>query len=104
MGGLCDFLFSDDDGSDPEEDSGSSGEEEEYNAASEGVPKYDRKRGKDSWLGRRILKTFGEHGDFEGIIYAIDDDKDNKGYRLFSVHYFADPEDGECMWPIEVFQ
>ena len=105
VGGYCDFFLSDNDGSDPEENcSGSSDGEESYNPATEGVPKYDEKRGKDSWLGRRIVKTFGDHGDFEGIIYAIDEDRNNKGHRLFCVHYFEDPDDGESMWPIEVFQ
>ena len=103
-GGYCDFFNSDSDGSDPEENSSGSDENEAYNPATEGVPIYDEKRGKDNWLGRRIVKTFGDHGDFEGIIYVIDEDKNKQGYRLFCVHYFEDPDDGESMWPIEVFQ
>lgn len=103
-GAYCDFLFSDDDGSDIQEECVPVEQEEEYNPAKEGVAPYDNKRGEDNWLGRRILKTFGDHGDFEGIIYAIDDDANNEGYRLFAVHYFNDPDDGEAMWPDEVFQ
>ena len=61
-----------------------------------------KKRGKDSCLGCHITKTFGQHGDFDGIVYAIDDDVDNPGYRLFLVHYFEDPDDGEAMWPEEL--
>ena len=93
----CDFLSSDDEGSGPEEDSSGSSDGEEYNPATEGVSIYDEKRGKDSWLGRRIVKTFGDHGDFEGIIYAIDEDMNNEGHRLFCVYYFEDPDDGESM-------
>ena len=78
--------------------------EEQYNAVKEGAPKYDSKLGKDSWLGRRVLKTFGDHGDFEGIVFAIDEDAHNPDHRLFCVHYFDDPEDGESMWPDELFQ
>ena len=103
-GAYCDFLFSDDDGSDTEEDSVAMEDGEAYNPAEEGASQYNEKLGEDKWLGRRILKTFGDHGDFQGIIYAIDDDANNDGYRLFSVHYFDDPDDGEAMWPEEVFQ
>ena len=103
-GEYCDFLFSDDDGSDTEENSSAAEEEEEYNAAAEGVSSHDKKLGEDSWLGRRIVKTFGLHGDFEGIIFDIDTDENNKDYRLFCVHYFDDPDDGEEMWPEEVFK
>ena len=53
-------------------------------------------------MGRRVCKTFGEHGDFDGIVYAVDEDEDNEGYRLFLVHYFDDPNDGETMWPEEL--
>ena len=76
--------------------------DETYDAANEQLPKYDLKRGQDSWVGRRIVKSFANHGDFEGIVYAVDDDDRNKDYRLFLVHYFEDPDDGESMWPKEL--
>ena len=63
-----------------------------------------KKKGEDKWVGRRIIKTFGDHGDFEGVVYAVDDDANKPGYRLFAVHYFEDPDDGELMWPEELFQ
>ena len=44
-----------------------------------------------------VLKSFGDHGNFEGIVHAVDDDNDNEGYRLFLVHYFEDPDDTESM-------
>ena len=52
--------------------------------------------------GRRICKVFGSQGGFEGIVYAADDDAQRNGYRLFQVHYFEDPDDGESMWAEEL--
>ena len=77
-------------------------DDESYDASIEGMPKYDSKRGEDSWVGRRIVKTFGMHGDFEGIVYGVDADANKKGYRLFLIHYFEDPDDGEAMWSNEL--
>ena len=101
----CDFLFSDEDGSDPDEDAEScSTDDEDYNPETEGASPYDKKLGDDRWVGRRICKTFGNHGNFDGIIYAVDDDANKVGYRLFAVYYFDDPDDGEAMWPEEIYQ
>ena len=61
-----------------------------------------KKKGDDDWVGRRIMKTFGDQGNFCGIIYGVDNDAVSKDYRLFLVHYFDDPDDGEDMWPEEV--
>ena len=101
------FFPSDSEGSDFEDDTLeeleiSDDEGETYDAINEGQEKYDERKGKDSWVGRRIVKTFGEHGDFEGIVYGVDTDANKPGYRLFMVHYFDDPEDGEEMWPEEL--
>ena len=100
----CDFLQSDSEGSDDAEGESLTDLDEEYDAVKEQLPKYDCKRDEDNWVGRRVLKTFGEHGDFEGIVYAVDDDNDNAGYRLFLVYYFDDPDDVESMWPNELMR
>ena len=98
---LADFLFSDDDGSDTEEDL--SAEDESYDAQIATIP-FNTKRGEDKWVGRRVCKVFPGHGDFEGIIYGVDEDDSAKGYRLFLVYYFDDADDGESMWPEEVIR
>ena len=102
------FLFSDDDGSQSdedlcEEDLGGSKDEEEYDAAKDSET-YDKKRGNLKWVGRRICKVFGSQGGFEGIVFAADEDADRNGYKLFRVHYFEDPGDGESMWAEELIQ
>ena len=97
-------MVRDSEGSDFVKDSDASSEDEVYDAAKEQLPKFDCKRGEDDWVGRRVLKSFGEHGNFEGIVYAVDDDKDNEGYRLFLVHYFDDADDPESMWPNELMK
>ena len=74
---------------------------EEYNANMQ-VENYDKKRGNLSWIGRRVRKNFVGRGEFEGIVFAADDDAEQKGYRLFFVHYFEDPDDGEYMWAEEL--
>ena len=104
-GAYCDFLFDDDDGSDTDEDVGGQADSDvdlDYDPSVQGEAQYDKKRGKDSWVGRRVIKNFEQHGDFDGIIYGVDEDADTDGYRLFLVHYFLDPEDGEAMWPEEL--
>ena len=102
----AELFASDDEGSDceAENDSSSDDSDESYDAASHAVPVFDKQKGEDNWVGRRIVKTFGEHGDFDGIVFAVDDDANKPGYRLFAVHYFDDPDDGEEMWPEELFQ
>ena len=99
----CGFLFDDNEGSDFDNSSAdeTEAEDEEYNPAQVDAT-FDKMKGDKDWLGRRVCKTFGEQGDFDGIIYAIDDDEDNAGYKLYMVHYFEDPNDGESMWPEEV--
>ena len=82
-------MFSDDEGSDFDEDSRGDcvDEDEEYDPCSK-TDTFDKKRGKDEWIGRRVVKNFGSAGDFAGIVYGVDEDKANKGYRLFLVYYF----------------
>lgn len=75
-----------------------------YDPVHQITPEFDKKTGKDEWVGRRIVKSFDDHGDFEGVIYGVDTDVNKKGYRLFLVHYFDDPDDGEAMWTEEVFR
>ena len=110
VGNYCDddffpeFLATDNEPSSSDEESESSSEEDEvYDAVTEGL-KYDKKRGEDCWVGRRIVKCFGEHGDFDGIVYDVFSDNKKPGYRLFAVHYFEDPDDGESMWAEELVQ
>ena len=100
----CEFLSDDSECSNILEGDNVSDEDEEYDATTERNPKYDSKRGEDNWVGRRVLKNFGEHGDFEGVVYAVDEDTNNNGYRLFCVYYFDDPEDPESMWPNELMK
>ena len=102
------FLFSDDEGSlsDEElcaEDPIDRDSDEEYDASNE-AETYDKKRGNLDWVGRRICKVFGSQGGFEGIVFGTDDDSQRNGYRLFRVHYFEDPDDGESMWAEELIQ
>ena len=96
-------MLSDDEGSDFDEDiqeDDADNEDQQYDPTDQ-TPAFDQKRGKDEWIGRRIVKNFGSAGDFEGVVYGVDDDNKNKGYRLFLVHYFDD-EDAETMWPEEL--
>ena len=46
---------------------------------------------------------FPGHGEFEGIVVYCNDDDVKPGYRIFRVHYFEDPEDGEDFWPSELY-
>ena len=100
----CEFMASDFEGSDFAWGSDESNEDEEHDAVKERFPKFDCKRGEDNWVGRRVLKSFGDHDNFEGIVCAVDDDNDNEDYRLFLVHYFEDPDDTESMWPNELMR
>ena len=101
-------LFAiDDEGSDfaeVDEELCSEHSDESYDAQSGESDSFDKKKGEDDWVGRRVVKTFGHHGDFEGVVYAVDNDKNKSGYRLFAVYYFDDPDDGETMWPEELFR
>ena len=76
-------------------------QDKEYNANMQ-IENYDQKRGNLSWIGRRVRKIFAGRGEFEGIVYGADDDAQHKGYRLFFIHYFEDPDDGEYMWAEEL--
>ena len=105
-GSYCEFLFaSGDEGSDSL-DEADSGEEVDtsYDPVTEAAPTFNKKWGEDSWIGRRVIKSFGDHGNFCEIVHGADKDKNNTEYRLFMVHYFDDPDDGECMWPEELIQ
>ena len=75
-----------------------------YDPETDAQPSFDKKKGKDNWVGRRVIKSFGEHGNFCGIVYGVDTDEKSEGYRLFMVHYFDDPDDGESMWPEELIK
>ena len=62
---------------------------------------FDRIRGEDSWLGRRVLKKFwvGKGKSRHQVLFAgqvtdIDEDEHNPGHRLFEVKY----EDGDVEW------
>jgi hypothetical protein len=102
---IRELFASDDEGSDYAELSElevSEDDDESYDPTVEPEGFFDKKKGKDDWVGRRVCKTFGEHGNFDGIVYTVDDDEENAGYRLFLVHYFDDPDDGEGMWPEEL--
>ena len=105
-GSYCEFLFSDSEGSDLDEDEFVNNEEgaedESYDASTESLPAFDQKKGNVNWVGRRLIKSFGEHDNFCGIVHGMNDDKKSKGYRLFLIHYFDDPDDGEAMWPEEL--
>ena len=98
----CDFLFSDDEGSDLDEDvqEDCPNEDEEYDPSKK-TDAFDKKRGDNNWIGRRVVKNFGSAGDFEGVVYGVDEDEARKDYRLFLVYYFDD-EDAETMWPEEL--
>ena len=100
------FLQTDDEGSDFEDNESSNEEEcEAYEADAETAQaKYDKQRGEDCWVGRRIVKTFDQHGDFDGIVYDVDQDAKDSRRRLFMVYYFEDPDDQESMWPEELVQ
>ena len=105
-GSYCEFLFaSGDEGSDSL-DEADSGEEVDmaYDPSTVAAPTFNKKWGEDDWIGRRVIKSFGEHGNFCGIVYGADKDENTADYRLFLVHYFDDPGDPECMWPEELIQ
>lgn len=55
---------------------------------------YDRIRGEDHWIGRKVKKYFEGHGTFNGSVDAVDEDKDENGHRVFHVAY----EDGDEEW------
>ena len=54
----------------------------------------NRIRGEDAWIGRKVQANFGNHGDFYGVVTAVDDDAQNPGHRLFHVDF----EDGDEAW------
>ena len=103
---VIEFLQSDDEGSDFEQADSNDNDDEEcevYEADIEAAgATYDKKLGEDCWVGRRIIKSFGQHGDFDGIIYNVDQDSNKPDHRLFMVYYFEDPEDPESMRPEEL--
>ena len=106
-GSYCEFLFaSGDEGSDSLDEADEQEEEIDasYDPATEVTPSFNRKWREDNWIGRRVIKSFGDHGNFCGIVYGADKDDNNGEYRLFMVHYFDDPDDGESMWPEELIQ
>ena len=50
--------------------------------------------GDDNWIGRTVLKDFGEYGKFRGQVKDVDDNANKPGYRVFHVVY----EDGDDEW------
>ena len=51
--------------------------------------------GSDDWVGRHVEKDFGEsHDKFTGLVFGVDDWKDNPGKRIFKVVY----TDGDSEW------
>ena len=99
---LTSFLQSDEEDSESDLDDEIIGEQgqEEYDPADSTDP-YDKKQGEDSWIGRRVCKTFGELGQFIGIIYKARKDRNKKGHRLFAIYYFDD-HSFEELWPTEI--
>ena len=60
-------------------------------------PEPWRIRGKDSWLGRSVQKSFDRHGKFIGRVDGVDDHAEKEGHRVFHITY----SDGDYEW-IEV--
>ena len=56
-----------------------------------------RIRGKDSWLGRSVQKSFDRQGKFTGRVDGVDDHAEKEGHRVFHITY----SDGDDEW-IEV--
>ena len=107
-GSYCELLFaSGDEGSDSL-DEADSGEEVDasYDPVTESAPTFNKKWGEDSWIDRRVIKSFGEHGNFCDIVHThgADKDENNATHRLFMVNYFDDPDDVEYMWSEELMQ
>ena len=61
---------------------------------------WNHMRGNDEWVGRDVVKNFGELGDFKGKVTDVDEHHGKPGCRLFYVVY----EDGDDAWmePTEV--
>ena len=61
---------------------------------------WNRMRGNDEWVGRDVVKNFGELGDFKGKVTDVDEHHGKPGCRLFYVVY----DDGDDAWmePTEV--
>ena len=55
---------------------------------------YNRIRGEDRWIGRKVKKHFEGFGIFNGIIDAADEDEDVNGHRIFHITYV----DGDDEW------
>ena len=81
-GSYCNFLLSGDEGSDSmDEEDEIMTNDELYDATTEGMPTFDKKR--EIMIGlRRIIKSFGDHGNFCGIAYGVDDDKNKRTHNI----------------------
>ena len=59
---------------------------------------YDRIRGEDKWIGRRVEKHFPGHGKFKGKVTDVDEEVPehggSSGHRIFQVVY----DDGDDEW------
>ena len=97
----AEFFASDEEGSDSEESENEAPEQQDYDPVQE--QNFNVKQGRDEWVGRRVCKMFAGHGEFEGVVVDVNEDDAKEGYRIFRVHYFEDPEDGEDFWPQELW-
>ena len=57
-------------------------------------------RGCDDWIGRDVVKKFGELGNFTGKVIDVDEHDGKAGCRLFHVVYQDD--DDEWLEPTEI--
>ena len=55
---------------------------------------FNRIRGEDRWIGRKVKKYFEGHDNFNGTIDAADEDEDENDHRIFHVVF----EDGDDEW------
>ena len=104
---FCSFLQSDEEGSDLDDEIFDDAKDTNEHVESESaaaVYDYDRKRGDEKWIGRRIIKHFDALGDFEGVVVDHKEDRRTTrttGYRKFEIYYFED-NTIESMWPDEL--
>ena len=55
---------------------------------------FNRIRGEDHWIGRKIEKDFPGHGKFKDTVNAVDDHEGHDDHRVFQVVY----DDGDDEW------
>ena len=105
-GSYCEILFSDSEGSDLDEDEFVNNEEgaedESYDASTESLPAFDQI--KETLIGWTDDESKVTESTVIFVTQCVEWTmiKKSKGYRLFLVHYFDDPDDGKAMWPEEL--